>query len=132
MNIWKRDTEKMIETLRYKAENIKAHIEPEFFIRVANRLEEYKELDESWNFSKQPCNVGDLVYQIIDKDIYTLVVSSILIEDDEIWVDLVDMNIEYLGILKWHLEYEEMRKKVFFTREEAEKELKRLECAENE
>jgi hypothetical protein len=36
MNIWKRDTEKMIETLRYKAENIKAHIEPEFFIRVAN------------------------------------------------------------------------------------------------
>lgn len=127
MNIWKRDTEKMIETLRYKAENIKAHIEPEFFIRVANRLEEYKELDESWNFSKQPCNVGDLVYQIIDKDIYTLVVSSILIEDDEIWVDLVDINNEYLGM---NLKYEEMRGRLFFTKEEAEKELKRLECAE--
>jgi hypothetical protein len=127
MNIWKRDTEKMIEILRYKAENIKAKIEPEFFIRVANRLEEYKELDESWNFSKQPCNVGDLVYKVIDKEIYSLVVSSILIEDDEIWVDLVDINNEYLGM---HLEYEEMRKKVFFTREEAEQELKRMECAE--
>ena len=29
----------MIETLRYKAENIKAKIEPEFFNEVADRLE---------------------------------------------------------------------------------------------
>lgn len=32
-------TKEMIETLRYKAENIKAHIESEFFNEVADRLE---------------------------------------------------------------------------------------------
>ena len=32
-------TKEMIETLRYKAENIKAHIEPEFFNDVADGLE---------------------------------------------------------------------------------------------
>lgn len=31
--------EEMIEKLRYKANNIKAHIEPEFFNEVADRLE---------------------------------------------------------------------------------------------
>lgn len=31
--------EEMIEKLRYKAENIKAHIEPEFFNEVADALE---------------------------------------------------------------------------------------------
>ena len=32
-------TKEMIETLRYKAENIKAHIDPEFFNDVADGLE---------------------------------------------------------------------------------------------
>ena len=32
-------TKEMIETLRYKAKNIKAHIEPEFFNDVADELE---------------------------------------------------------------------------------------------
>lgn len=32
-------TKEMIETLRYKANNIKAKIEPEFFNEVADRLE---------------------------------------------------------------------------------------------
>lgn len=42
-------TKEMIETLRYKANNIKAHIEPEFFNEVADRLdelEEYKKMYE--------------------------------------------------------------------------------------
>jgi PHP family Zn ribbon phosphoesterase len=33
------ETKEMIETLRYKANNIKAKIEPEFFNEVAERLE---------------------------------------------------------------------------------------------
>ena len=33
------ETKDMIETLRYKANNIKAHIEPEFFNEVADVLE---------------------------------------------------------------------------------------------
>lgn len=35
--------ETMIDMLRYKAENIKAHIEPQFFNDVADELEELKE-----------------------------------------------------------------------------------------
>ena len=35
-------TNEMIEKLRYKANNIKAHIEPEFFIDVADALEKYE------------------------------------------------------------------------------------------
>ena len=35
-------TKEMIETLRYKANNIKAKIEPEFFNDVADRLEKYE------------------------------------------------------------------------------------------
>ena len=34
--------EEMIEKLRYKANNIKAHIEPELFNEVADRLEKYQ------------------------------------------------------------------------------------------
>lgn len=37
--------EEMIEKLRYKANNIKAHIEPEFFNEVADRLEKYQWID---------------------------------------------------------------------------------------
>lgn len=36
-------TKEMIETLRYKANNIKAKIEPEFFNEVADRLEKQVE-----------------------------------------------------------------------------------------
>lgn len=35
-------TNEMIEKLRYKANNIKAHIEPEFFNDVADVLEKYE------------------------------------------------------------------------------------------
>ena len=42
-------TKEMIETLRYKANNIKAKIEPEFFNDVADSLEEYKELERRFN-----------------------------------------------------------------------------------
>lgn len=37
------ETKEMIEILRYKAENIKAKIEPEFFNEVADRLEKQAE-----------------------------------------------------------------------------------------
>jgi hypothetical protein len=62
-------TKEMIETLRYKANNIKAKIEPEFFNEVADRLEEleeYKELEEQNLLLKLPCKVGDEVYWLHD------------------------------------------------------------------
>ena len=38
-------TNEMIEKLRYKAENIKAHIEPQFFNDVADELEKHQWID---------------------------------------------------------------------------------------
>lgn len=57
-------TKEMIETLRYKANNIKAKIEPEFFNEVADRLEEYKELEEQGLLIKLPCKAKQKVYLI--------------------------------------------------------------------
>ena len=39
--------EEMIKRLRYKANNIKAHIEPEFFNEVADKLEEQTDVISS-------------------------------------------------------------------------------------
>jgi hypothetical protein len=39
-------TKEMIETLRYKANNIKAKIEPEFFNEVAEKLKMYQKENE--------------------------------------------------------------------------------------
>lgn len=44
-------TKEMIETLRYKAKNIKAHIEPEFFNDVADELE--KQIAKEINYVKK-------------------------------------------------------------------------------
>ena len=55
-------SEEMIEKLRYKANNIKAHIEPEFFNEVADRLEEYKELEEQGLLVKLPCKISGWMY----------------------------------------------------------------------
>lgn len=60
-------TKEMIETLRYKANNIKAKIEPKFFNDCANALEElkeYEELEEQGLLLKLPCKIGDIVYSI--------------------------------------------------------------------
>lgn len=50
-------TEQMIETLRYKANNIKAKIE-QFFNEVADKLEEYKEKQTA----KKPKEYEDKYY----------------------------------------------------------------------
>lgn len=50
-------TKEMIETLRYKAENIKAHIEPEFFNEVADRLEKYQWIDVNDRLPKKDTDV---------------------------------------------------------------------------
>lgn len=63
------EIKEMIETLRYKANNIKAKIEPEFFNEVADRLEmqvEKEVIDITPSFS------DTVVYRCPKcKDIYT-------------------------------------------------------------
>ena len=136
MNIWKQDTEKMIETLRYKAENIKAHIEPEFFEKVAKRLEEYK-LQESL-----PYKVGDIVWVIdeyendydgyvfmatCDEYVIVAVEYAHCVGDFKIQLlDMVDESYDNFGV---NVEIYH-KDKVFPTQEAAEKALKEKASAE--
>ena len=67
-------TKEMIETLRYKAENIKAHIEPEFFNVVAECMEEYKCYKNNNDFSEYADKLYKVAYnKAINKAIYNIV-----------------------------------------------------------
>lgn len=50
------ETKEVIERLRYKANNIKAHIEPQFFNDVADRLEELEEYKKMY---EDLCRIGE-------------------------------------------------------------------------
>ena len=97
-------TKEMIETLRYKANNIKAKIEPEFFNDVADSLEEYKELEEQGLLKK----LGDTVYIIGCKYRHGI---------HEKWINT--------GRFKYS-DLEKLNKTVFLTKEAAEEALKKM------
>ena len=105
---------------------------------ILKELKEYRDLEEQGLLLKLPCKVGDTVY-IIDKR-YTKCSSF-----DEEYSESSCWNCgeecdskmyyvvakRYVGTLEWiilRLKY--FNKTVFLTKEEAEKELERLECAE--
>ena len=105
---------------------------------ILQELKEYRDLEEQGLLLKLPCKVGDTVY-IIDKR-YTKCSSY----DEEYsesscwnWEKECDSKMyyvvvkRYVGTLEWiisRLKY--FSKTVFLTKEEAEKALERLECAE--
>ena len=106
--------------------------------KLYKHLAEYEDLEEQGLLLKLPCKVGDTVY-IIDKR-YTKCSSF-----DEEYSESSCWNCgeecdskmyyvvakRYVGTLEWiilRLKY--FNKTVFLTKEEAEKELERLECAE--
>ena len=61
--------EEMIEKLRYKANNIKAHIEPEFFNEVADELEK-----QTWISVKDRLPEDDERYE--DRKVIDVLVST--------------------------------------------------------
>lgn len=92
-------TKTMIEILRYKADNVKAKIEPEFFNEVADKLEEYSQKE------KLPCKIGEDVYEIQKYECDNRLIKISIVPT------VFDLSM-----------LDKFGKTVFLTREEAERE----------
>lgn len=129
-------TEEMIETLRYKAGNIKAKIESEFFNDVADRLEKYKELEEHGLLIKMPCKVKQGVY-LINHSLVTkrgrpmkCIIDEFIVDRDGCFA-VLNGNEEFYRVGRFTaVSITQFGKTVFLTKEAAEQELKRLERVE--
>ena len=127
------ETKEMIETLRYKANNIKAKIDPKFFNDCANALEElkeYKELEEQGLLKKFDCAIGDTVYKISNTRpvIYECTVQGIRQEFNTTSYFLhADINEEVYSIWvdNW-FDRCQIGYAFYLTKEAAEKALKKL------
>lgn len=99
-----------------------------YWLNIYFKLKEYEELDEKGLIFKSPYKIGDVIYLCISKRIIELKISCIEFRHDRkpfyrtYKVDTGEVGNSF-GV-------DDMGKTVFLTKEEAEKALKRLECAE--
>lgn len=96
------------------------------------KLKEYEDLEEQGLLLKLPCKIGDTVYQLINSHIYEYKVIGICFD---IFQNKWMYEVAYQIGLEWFktmCDFDAFGKSktVFLTKEEAEKALKRLECAE--
>ena len=97
-------------------------------------LKEYKELEEQGLLLKLPCKIGSTIYQLINSHIYEYKVIGICFD---IFQNKWMYEVAYEIGLEWFktmcdFDVFGKSKTVFLTKEEAEKELKVKEGAENE
>ena len=95
-------------------------------------LKEYRDLEEQGLLLKLPCKIGDTVYQLINSHIYEYKVIGICFD---IFQNKWMYEVAYQIGLEWFktmCDFDAFGKSktVFLTKEEAEKALERLECAE--
>ena len=99
---------------------------------IMEEITKYKELEEQGLLLKLPCKLGSTVYYI-DKKIYKeyyieeMEVEDITFRDNEFYISLYNLTTKYFDFC---ITSDDIGKTVFLTKEEAEQELKRLECAE--
>ena len=96
------------------------------------KLKEYEDLEEQGLLLKLPCKIGDTVYQLINSHIYEYKVIGICFD---IFQNKWMYEVAYQIGLEWFktmCDFDAFGKSktVFLTKEEAEKALERLECAE--
>ena len=90
---------------------------------VYRKLKEYEDLEESGNLLRLPCKVGDTVYCIENKEIYTCIVGKISIsKNNGVWVE-INFPKEMPDIVAIEYNPNDIGKTVFLTKEEAEAEL---------
>ena len=93
--------------------------------RLNNILREYKQLEEQGLLLKLPCKVGTTVYDIRWWDNVT---KKVKVGGETYYKTVCKHKVSKS---KFSLcDYDDIGKEVFLTKEEAEQELKRLECAE--
>ena len=97
--------------------------------KLYKQLAEYEDLEEQGLLLKLPCKVGDTVYSITRDFISEYNIRNFICYDNgNIFFDWKCVKGIYLNIKGFHID--DIGKTVFLTKEAAEKELERLECAE--
>ena len=99
---------------------------------ILQELKEYRDLEEQGLLLKLPCKIGDTVYQLINSHIHEYKVIGICFD---IFQNKWMYEVAYQIGLEWFktmCDFDAFGKSktVFLTKEEAEKALERLECAE--
>lgn len=93
---------------------------------VCEKLGEYEDLEEQGRLIKLPCKVGDTVYCIENKEIYTCTVGKISIsKNNGVWVE-INFPREMPDIVAIEYNPDDFSKTVFLTKSEAEAKLKEL------
>ena len=104
----------------------------EYVKDMIEKLADYEDLEEQGLLLKLPCKVGSTIYQLINSHIYEYKVIGICFD---IFQNKWMYEVAYEIGLKWFktmcdFDVFGKSKTVFLTKEEAEQELKRMECAE--
>lgn len=99
---------------------------------IVRKCDEYARAEEQGLLLKLPCKIGDTVYQLINSYIYEYKVIGICFD---IFQNKWMYEVAYQIGLEWFktmcdFDVFGKSKTVFLTKEEAEKALERLECAE--
>lgn len=99
------------------------------FKKVITKLGEYEDLEEQGLLLKPPCIVGDIVYEIAyiydEYEILKMRVQDISSNKRDVYLYVVNTNED--SDYNNSISITEFGKDLFLTKEEAEKELKRLE-----
>lgn len=99
--------------------------------KLVSRLKEYKDLEEQGKLLKFPCTIGDIVYWLYETEILPMEIEYFMVLPNKI-----KFSFKYCGggeRLKNFTKYmydNDIGKRVFLTREEAEAALKELEGKE--
>ena len=98
---------------------------------VYRKLKEYEDLEESGNLLRLPCKVGDTVYCIENKEIYTCIVGKISIsKNNGVWVE-INFPKEMPDIVAIEYNLDDIGKTVFLAKSEAEAAMNKLKGIDN-
>lgn len=104
--------------------------------KAFDKLAEYEDLEEKGLLLKLPCKIGDIIYEVDEGILFDDVIEPIECKVTHILiVSKVYIEIEVIkghGVgSTYNFEIEDFNKTVFLTKEEAEKELERLNNEKN-
>ena len=98
---------------------------------VYRKLKEYEDMEEQDRLLKLPCKVGNIVYCIENKEIYTCTVGKISIsKNNGVWVE-INFPKEMPDIVAIECNLDDIGKTVFLAREEAEAAMNKLKGKDN-
>lgn len=98
---------------------------------VYRKLKEYEDMEEQDRLLKLPCKVGNIVYCIENKEIYTCTVGKISIsKNNGVWVE-INFPKEMPDIVAIEYNLDDIGKTVFLAREEAEAAMNKLKGKDN-